>query len=161
MLDADTVTSGSPVSIRQRFNKKWTPEPFSGCHLWTAVCSGRGYGTFSIKHKSVSAHRTSWELNRGQVPVGLWVLHKCDTPSCVNPDHLFLGTGSDNALDALQKGRRVPRVGTEHHYSKFRNEDIVAIRQSSEKRTALAAKYRVFVGTIDKIRARQIWKHVV
>lgn len=68
----------------------------------------RGYGSFTLDGslgESVAAHRFSWELHFGEVPDGMYVLHKCDNPPCVRPDHLFLGTQSDNMYDMWDKGR--------------------------------------------------------
>lgn len=57
-----------------------------------------------------AAHRISWEIHRGNIPKGMYVLHKCDVPGCVNPDHLYLGTQSENMRDAYHRGRKVPTV---------------------------------------------------
>ncbi|MGJ0510229.1 MAG: HNH endonuclease signature motif containing protein [Methylocystis sp.] len=77
-----------------------------GCWEWTAAKSVRGYGTFGLrKGKMVPAHRMSWELTYGKIPDGLIVCHHCDNPECVRPDHLFLGTYSDNTQDMIRKGR--------------------------------------------------------
>lgn len=103
--------------IRDRFNEKWIPEPNSGCWLWIAGTMIGGYGSIFIRHegddwktrRSVfdGAHRVSWILHRGEIPENLRVCHHCDTPSCVNPSHLFLGTASDNTNDSIKKGRFV------------------------------------------------------
>lgn len=74
------------------------------CWLWTG-CLGAGYGQLWVGRKMVSAHRLSWEMERGAIPVGLSVLHRCDRKSCVRPDHLFLGTPADNTADMIAKGR--------------------------------------------------------
>ncbi len=98
-------------SLLDRFMIKYTPEPNSGCWLWTAGWSrGIGYGQIirkkNGKWQSAWAHRISWELFRGDIPNDLFVLHKCDVRLCVNPDHLFLGTQSDNVADMVKKGRQ-------------------------------------------------------
>lgn len=71
------------------------------CWLWKTGIQAFGYGTICRQN----AHRVVWELFNGKIPGTLFVLHKCDTPNCVNPKHLFLGTQSDNMLDASKKGR--------------------------------------------------------
>jgi len=81
------------------------PVPFCGCFLWTRGTISSGYGHLEVEGRLVLAHRRSWELTYGPIPKGLFVLHRCDTPSCVNPRHLFLGTAGDNARDMVAKGR--------------------------------------------------------
>lgn len=81
----------------------------SGCWLWTGSKFPNGYGCFSDRrfdrHRSVGAHRIAWEVWRGKIPQGLFVCHSCDIKACINPDHLFLGTASDNTQDGWRKGR--------------------------------------------------------
>lgn len=77
-----------------------------GCWKWTAAKNESGYGMFGIGKKKLDrAHRISWKLLRGDIPKGLFVLHKCDNPECSNPEHLFLGTNLDNVRDMISKGR--------------------------------------------------------
>jgi hypothetical protein len=79
------------------------------CWLWTG-CKSRGYGRFRSRGNKVTSqrtHRVSWEIAHGPIPDGLKVLHRCDTPACVRPDHLFLGTQKENVWDSIQKGRHV------------------------------------------------------
>lgn len=78
-----------------------------GCQIWTAATSMKGYGQFNKGGKDYLAHRASWTISHGPIPAGLWVLHRCDTPPCINPDHLFLGTAADNTADMIRKGRWV------------------------------------------------------
>lgn len=94
-----------PVELATRFEAKIEPEPNTGCWLWVASVNACGYGTIGVHGKSVLAHRVAWTLYRGEIPVGMCVLHICDTPPCVNPAHLFLGTPRDNAVDRQKKGR--------------------------------------------------------
>ena len=85
-----------------RFERKWTPEPNTGCWLWKG--SAHTYGYFGHADEE-AAHRVSWTLHRGPIPDGVLVLHVCDVPGCVNPDHLFLGSAGDNSADMVRKGR--------------------------------------------------------
>lgn len=84
-------------------------EKTDGCWNWTAALNGRGYGQIKISgtRKNTTAHRMSYEMHYGAIRDGLWVLHKCDNPRCVNPDHLFLGNAAVNVADMDAKGRRV------------------------------------------------------
>lgn len=95
---------------RTRFESLFIPEPNSGCWLWLAS-DHRGYGCFKLgSHRyggfvTIYAHRVSWLLSGRALPAVARVLHKCDTPPCVNPDHLFLGSMADNNRDKALKGR--------------------------------------------------------
>jgi hypothetical protein len=77
------------------------------CWLWTACRDRYGYGRLSAEGRRYKAHRASWELHFGPIPEGKGVLHSCDNPPCVRPDHLFLGTQVDNIRDMIAKGRYV------------------------------------------------------
>jgi hypothetical protein len=142
-------------STKERFDAKWMPEPYSGCWLWTAGTTKNPthkYGTFFIGGGNVPAHRVSWTLHRGKIPDEMKVLHKCDTPLCVNPDHLFLGTQLENVMDSVRKRRHEPR--------KFSDEDIKAIRQDTRLQRIIAADYGVSRSMITMIKLNQYWKHV-
>lgn len=75
------------------------------CYLWTGRTNKKGYGRIDRKNKTLSTHRYAWMSVNGPIPKGLFVLHKCDIPNCINPDHLFLGTHQDNMDDMKVKGR--------------------------------------------------------
>lgn len=149
------------MSLLERFEERYIPEPNSGCFLWTGVSHGNGYGGMTDENrKNAYAHRVSWRLFRGEIPKGLWVLHKCDTPCCVNPDHLFLGTGADNHRDMMEKGRQNIPFGERHHCAKLTVQQVLEIRLSKDRGTALALKYGVDKSTVYKIRDGKKWKHV-
>ena len=94
-------------TLEERFWEKVCKGP--ECWEWTGATSGRlPYGHIYRNGREQRAHRVSWEINRGQIPLGLSVLHRCDNPGCVRPDHLFIGTQSDNLKDAVSKGRVNP-----------------------------------------------------
>lgn len=80
-------------------------EDENGCWIWKAVKNYRGYGHISFRNYPRRSHRVSYTVHKGEIPKGMLVLHKCDNPSCINPDHLFLGTHQDNMNDMKKKGR--------------------------------------------------------
>lgn len=88
-----------------RFEANYIPEPNSGCWLWTSSLSKNGYGKFSEGRRQISAHRFSYETFVGPIEGDKYILHRCDVRSCVNPDHLFVGTALDNTRDMISKGR--------------------------------------------------------
>lgn len=92
------------------------------CWLWTACKDKDGYGNFQFDGEKVRAHRFMYEIMKGPIPADICVCHTCDNPSCVNPDHLWLGTGSDNQKDSVLKGRQKEIKKTHcpkgHPYSK-------------------------------------------
>lgn len=107
-------------SPAQRLLDLCIPEPMSGCWIWLGAREMPfGYGKMSIiisgRARTISAHRVSFSEFNSKIPDGMCVLHKCDTPSCVNPKHLFLGTYKQNTQDMMLKGRA--RLG---HYNKIK-----------------------------------------
>ncbi len=97
------------ATTTERFAAKYEAEPNSGCWLWTGGAGQDEYGHFSYDGHLTTAHRASYQLHVGSVAKGQYVCHRCDTPSCVNPDHLFVGSPSDNLWDSVLKGRRNPQ----------------------------------------------------
>jgi hypothetical protein len=115
MKPGDGRRTRRKTPLQDRLAARTTPEPNSGCHLWTGVVNHHGYGMIGLGERRAGidrTHRVSWRLAFGEIPPGLMVLHRCDTPSCVNPTHLFLGTAADNTADMVRKGRGklFPRV---------------------------------------------------
>lgn len=91
--------------VAARIERRSIPVTESGCWIWDGYLDSCGYGRTGFANEQQSAHRVSWKVFRGPIPKGLCVLHRCDVPSCVNPDHLFLGTQIDNIDDMTRKGR--------------------------------------------------------
>lgn len=91
----------------------------NGCWEYSAAVTHNGYGRIKHNGKTIRAHRASWLVHFGPIPDGLNVLHKCDNPPCINPDHLFLGTTQENMDDKVAKGRTV---------SHLTKEDVLEVR---------------------------------
>lgn len=124
------------------------------CHIWQLYTMPNGYGRLG----SHLAHRLAWQDAHGPIPDGLWVLHKCDVPSCVNPGHLFLGTPSENQDDCERKGRRRRPAGERHGHARLTWDDVRAIRASSDRPIDLARRYGVHPNTIHGVLKRRTWK---
>jgi Transcriptional regulator, contains sigma factor-related N-terminal domain len=149
-------------TLQERFNERYTPEPMSGCWLWTGAVHDSGYGLLDEVGRKIRAHRFSWTLRRGEVPDGVLVLHKCDVRSCVNPDHLFLGTHADNSRDMVTKGRS--QRGEKHYDAKLTEGQVVEVRRlyysGAWTQRELALKFRVSQTLVSWITRRKAWKHV-
>lgn len=125
------------------------------CWIWTGSFGSHGYGSMHFMGKGERAHRISWIVKNGTIPDGLHVLHRCDNRKCVNPDHLFLGTNSDNVADRTAKRR--------HHNIKLSDEQVSEIRrrvESGEKQRDVAKDYPVSYKQISKICLKQRWTYV-
>lgn len=150
--------------IAERF---WDKVDKSGgenaCWNWTAAKLPHGYG----KLQSMLSHRASWKIHFGEIPSGLLVCHKCDNPSCVNPNHLFLGTHKQNTQDMVKKGRAAcgdrhgskthkenVRRGDNHPFTKIKQSDIPAVllmRKNGMYFKDIALKYGVSWSAIQRI----------
>lgn len=134
----------------------------SGCWLWLGSLNA-GYGQFRRDDGSIIlAHRYSY-IHAFNSPIdGLVVMHKCDTPKCVNPDHLMLGTQAENVMDMHSKGRAKKRgvIGELHHQAKLTDDQVRLIRASDKKTADIAKEFGVSRTVIYDILKRRIWKHI-
>lgn len=134
------------------------------CWEWNKTRESRNYGTLFFNGKKIRASRFSWQIHRGFIPDGLCVLHSCDNPPCVNPDHLFLGTMTDNTADRHAKNRDGHCLGESHGMAKLTNEDILKIRSEYQYRVnggpILGPKFGVDPSLITMIVRHKIWKHI-
>ncbi|MCE9567460.1 MAG: HNH endonuclease [Planctomycetes bacterium] len=103
------------TKIRERLLANGLPEPNSGCIIWLGHIRAVGYGHFSYLNSIDYAHRVSWQLKNGPIPTRHVICHICDVRLCVNPDHLFCGTQSDNIRDMIRKGRAGWHVSPERY----------------------------------------------
>lgn len=129
---------------RQRFDSYHVQSP-SGCWLWQGIINWGGYGVFQLQGKQRSAHRISWTLYRGTIPKDSFVLHRCDVRNCVNPDHLFLGSQSDNMRDMVSKGRAKGTFekGERSRRAKLTDAQVAEVRADTGSQKALALRLGV------------------
>lgn len=162
---------------KQRFEQK-TKQADSGCIEWIGSVKPDGYGNAWHNGSNIPAHRLSWILHHGQIPHGMFVCHKCDNPRCVNVDHLFVGTHTDNMRDMFAKGRsrwqksspsgRKPyaKKSIDHasRYGSSLDESSVAeIKRLIAKKTMIkevASMFGVSRPCISAIKAGRRWAHV-
>lgn len=136
------------------------------CWLWQgARNSVTGYGHIRHMGRNVYAHRVAFEMANDGIPDGLWVLHRCDNPPCVNPAHLFAGTPKDNVHDSMNKGRRndsnKSRRGEKSYHAKITDAQALVIKRalaSGAKPKELAAQYPISLQTIYAISGGYSWK---
>lgn len=166
------------MPARLNITREWllslVKENDAGCWIWQRSTCRNGYGHFTNtidgKKWNIGAHRKSYELFIGPIPAGLMVLHKCDVRSCVNPDHLFVGTAADNMRDAAAKGRLKPppkhgKGGGGPKGERHRNAKLSAIQaaeilslKGTATRLQLAKIYGVSESTVAKIHRRVRWQ---
>ena len=108
-------------------------DPTSGCWLWIRARTWAGYGKAGFGDKILAVHRMIWELNSGDIPDGRILCHKCDTPPCCNPDHMYVGTFAENSEEMMQRGRGNKQffARTACH-TKLSKEQVIEIRKSSQ-----------------------------
>lgn len=131
------------------------------CWLWTAGKDNKGYGCLATGTGFDRAHRVAWILCNGEIKDGLEVCHKCDNPSCCNPDHLFLGTHAENMGDCVKKERQ--SRGEKNGHAIITEEIVRSIRRLASQgmnRTSIANKFSLGKTHVDKIIWRTRWKHV-
>jgi hypothetical protein len=131
------------------------------CWLWKGYRTAKGYGLFTTPEGN-RAHRLSWVMANGPIPAGAIICHRCDTPACVNPEHLFAGTAADNALDRDTKGRGVLFGATAEKFRRLTPESVVEIRHLHTTGLGyrrLARQYQVSPGTIKDVIRRRSWRH--
>lgn len=165
---------GTPFAVKTR---TWemrglaAPERFGkqvkftdNCWEWAGPTDKDGYGIFRGEFEGVAyqrAHRYSWALhNKQNIPKGILACHKCDNPRCVNPDHIFLGTGADNMRDKIEKGRQRAPKGAAAYHSILSEAQAQAVLADPRAYAVIAADYGVKASTIGSIKARVSWTHL-
>lgn len=140
------------------------------CWLWKGCKTNTGYGMIRIAGKTKLVHRISYELHVGKIPTGLHILHRCDTPLCCNPGHLYPGTDADNTADRLSRGRgatgsrchaRKPIYGEAAHNSRLKEVDVIYIREQAALGVSagdLGTMFGIHSATISCIVRGKKWK---
>ncbi len=152
------------ASIAEKFANR--TQPSAGCWFWKGqIQPGTGYGQLSFRGRKLRAHRVSYELSYGPIPKGLYVCHRCDNPSCVNPEHLFLGTQLENMADMVAKSRHENRVfhGETNPSSKLTLEQVEEVKGLLRfpyfrgKYRSMGAVFGVNESTISRINRGLSW----
>jgi hypothetical protein len=138
----------------EEFKTKHSVNLATGCYEWIGKVGGRGYPVFSIANKQETGHRLIWEHERGPIPDGMCVCHKCDNRKCVNVDHLFLGTRADNNRDMYAKKRNVKAM------AKLEPSQVREIFLSKDRVVELAARYKIGRSQIYSIKQRREWRDI-
>jgi hypothetical protein len=149
------------VNTETDFWNKVNISSLDECWTWKLSKSKSGYGKTFFNGKDWRAHRLAWFLTNGDKPES--VCHKCDNPSCVNPNHLFAGNNQINTADRHAKGRDAKPKGEKHPLSKLKEHEILDIRVMAEdgiSNKLIAAKYKIHKTTVRDIIARRRWKHI-
>lgn len=156
--------SRTASDVAERFWPKVDKTPGYGpdgdCWEWVANRLPYGYGTFNLRRRIQKAHRVSYELSFEAVPADVNVLHRCDNPACVRPDHLFLGTHKENMADMVSKDRANAPKGEHHHDARLTEDQVRSIRLDMRPNTVIAKELGVTKGAIWLIKARRNWRHV-
>lgn len=151
--------------FEQRLARNVYHDAMTGCWLYDGHAVN-GYPATRFRQKQMLVHRASWEHHNGPIPAGMFVCHRCDTPPCCNPDHLFLGTPKDNHADMVRKGRGIgpkPMRGATNNNAKLCEADIgpiCAAYASGLSSTVIAEGYDVAASTIQGILNGSSWAHV-
>ncbi len=152
---------------KNRFYDKVLLPNENGCMEWQASKRDFGYGAFSLHGGfPIKAHRYSYELFNGKIPKGMHVLHKCDNPPCVAPEHLYLGTDKENSSDRIKRNRHSPppvRFGEKNNKSKLTDNDVINILKlfnSGVSAYKVSKIYNMDKSTIQDIKSGKNWKHI-
>lgn len=152
------MKAGQRIPLAERI-ARFTSRAANGCLEWTGALNDAGYARIVVNGRNLRAHRVNWEASYGPIPQGLFVLHRCDNPKCVDPEHMFLGTIGDNTKDMMDKGRG--NVGERQWCSKLTLPEVKSIRYNYPQLThkELAEIFGVSFQQVSRIRRGINWNH--
>lgn len=154
---------------KENINNFWKRvEKTDNCWIWRGGVNSRGYGNFAFRKNGKvinnRAHRFAYILSEGKVPLNLMVCHKCNNPLCVRPDHLYMGSGSDNVQDAIISGLWNPPQGEKNGMSKLTEKEVRKIRKmfasGNYYQKELANIFGVMRENISQIVNKRSWAHI-
>lgn len=146
-------------TLKDRFENGFLKQN-DGCWVWIRHRDNWGYGQIWARNTMIRTHRISWILYRGEIPSNKLVLHHCDNPPCVNPDHLYIGTNQDNTNDKLLRGREAKVRGEKNGNSKLTENDVIKIREwldCGESDVSISQMFCVNRSLIRYIRIGKSW----
>lgn len=154
--------------IRAVLHERSERIPESGCWIWLGATNGTGYGVIGYRGRQILTHRLSLIANGTSVPDELCVLHRCDVRSCINPNHLFIGTNQDNVDDAVKKGRNYRHpigkyAGELVNTAKVDKSTVLDIRRrasNGETKSSIAEDVGIAISSVCRIVNRRTWKHI-
>lgn len=163
-----TKRGPNPTPYKIKFYSKVNTPNDNGCMEWTGAKNSNGYGHFNNRfRKTIKAHRYSYQLHFGLIAESMNVLHKCDNPLCVSPEHLFLGTLKENTRDCIQKGRFIPwksdKRGETNGFNKLNETQVMSIRKrisNGDKVQKIASELNLSYKTIYNIKNHKSWSHL-
>ena len=154
--------AGKLLSIEEKL-KRYVIDKHN-CWNWIGSKDRDGYGVFGHhRNKQIRAHRASYELHIGEIPKEMMVCHSCDNPSCINPQHLFVGTAKDNTQDMIKKQRRFILFGSNHPNAKlteYQAHEIKQLRKQNVPLTNIANQFGISFQTVSSIAKGTTWKRI-
>lgn len=156
--------SGKKLPLDNKLSAK--SEKVGGCLIWTGTKSKKGYGLIRIDGTWKLAHRVSYAFYVGEIADGKIIRHSCDTPACINPDHLLIGTQADNMTDMRSRGRSNYAKGADTGNAKITEAQVIEIRATYQRGIrgfgvhVIAKRYGLSKPAVRAILERKSWKHV-
>ena len=143
------------LTVLERLMLRVEYELNTGCWLWSGGTNGAGYGNIAINNRARMTHRVSFEAKNGPIPPGMFVCHRCDTPPCINPDHLFLGTHADNMADKRAKRRGRGLRGERHPLARLSDGQVLEIYalKGVTPQPEIARRYGIAASMVSYIHA--------